>query len=53
VLDAGAGGAAQRVGLDLVLVAEADDERALIFVAQEDGAAGAPSNSEAGTPARP
>ena len=39
VLDRGAGGAAQRVGLDLVLFAQADDERALVFVAQQNGAA--------------
>ena len=36
---AGAGGAAQRVGLDFFLFAQADEERALIFVAKQDEAA--------------
>ena len=39
LLERGPGGAAQRVGLDLVFLAEADDERALVAIAQENGAA--------------
>ena len=40
LLDARSGGAAQRVGLDLVVVAEADDHGALIFVTQQNRAGG-------------
>jgi len=46
LLDAGAGSAAQRVGLDFVLVAEADDDRALVLSRRRTVLQGAASNSE-------